>query len=222
MATPYDKIYEDLEYRVNALEQKFVAPHQSNLLATPDSYDLDVRAFCVLAHAAFEEFVEDTCLTLMQKAISAWELNHCISQPLLGLIAFQNDAIPTERDESKPEASFFEHIRRAASDIKAKFSIYLKVDNHGVSTKYLRPMLLSVGLDVPTEVKWLGSLGQLAKQRGDIAHHGQARSVPAPADAIQWVKDCLELCAHIRSDAKAALFRPSFVHNSQDPIDFAI
>src|SRR5690242_3500677 len=115
--TDYSRIFTAVQGHVDALETKFIRPHLPLAAATsPDTYDLDVRAFCVLAHAAFEQFVEDVCVGLVQDASEAWLYNQCCSQPLLALLAFQRDRLPIDQDETKPEVSFFTHIRLASPE----------------------------------------------------------------------------------------------------------
>ena len=212
--TDYSRIFILLQGHIGALEAKFIRPHLPLVAAaTPDSYDLDVRAFCVLTHAAFEQFVEDVCVGLAQAASQAWLYNQCCSQPLMALLAFQSDRLPIEEDEAKPEISFFTHIRLASDEARNAFSKYLRIQNHGVSVKYLRHMLLSVGLEVPDNARWLGSLNQLAGQRGDLAHKSHVKKIPSPDDAQIWVRDCMEMFARIRDDAKLALQRPQFVED---------
>ena len=77
-------------------------------------------------------------------------------------------------------------------------------------------MLLSVGLDVPDDARWLGSLKQLAGQRGDLAHKSHVKKIPSPEDVQTWVKDCMEMFAKIRDDAKVALQRPQFVEDHRN------
>lgn len=215
--TDYSSLFASLLAHVNALEAKFILPHLPLGAATnPNSYDLDVRAFCVLAHAAFEQFVEDVCVGLAQDASRAWLYNHCCSHSLMALLAFQSDRLLIEEDEAKPETSFFTHIRLASEKAFSAFSKYLRIQNHGVSVKYLRHMLLSVGLEVPDNARWLGSLNQLAGQRGDSAHKFHVKKIPSPDDAKIWVQDCMEMFAKIRDDAKIALQRPQFVEDHRN------
>jgi hypothetical protein len=212
--TDYSRLFYSLQAHVGALEAKFIGPHLPLAAATPpDSYDLDVRAFCVLTHAGFEQFVEDVCVGLAHDASQVWLYNQSCSQPLMALLAFQRDRLPIEEDEAKPEISFFTHIRLASDDARAAFSTFLRTQNHGVSVKYLRHMLLSVGLDVPDNARWLGSLNKLAGQRGDLAHKSHVKKMPSPEDAKTWVRDCMEMFAKVREDAKLALQRPQFVED---------
>jgi hypothetical protein len=212
--TDHSCLFTTLQEHVALLETKFIRPHLPLVAtATPDLYDLDVRAYCVLTHAAFEQFVEDVCIGLAQDASEAWLHNHSCSQPLMALLAFQTDRLQIAEDEAKPEISFFTHIRLASDSSRAAFSTYLRTKNHGVSVKYLRYMLLSVGLEVPDNARWLGSLNKLAEQRGDLAHKSHIKRIHSPKDAQTWVQDCMEMFAKICNDAKVALHRPQFTED---------
>ncbi len=76
-------------------------------------------------------------------------------------------------------------------------------------------MLLSVGLDVPQNPRWLGSLNQLAAQRGDVAHKSHVKEITSPTDAKTWVADCMEMLAKIRDEAMLALLGPQFVEDTR-------
>ena len=45
-----------LELYILELEEKYIDSHQDPL-ENPDDYKFDIRSYCLLAHAAFEEFV---------------------------------------------------------------------------------------------------------------------------------------------------------------------
>ncbi|HEX4374217.1 MAG TPA: HEPN domain-containing protein [Puia sp.] len=209
--TDYSGRFVALKEHIDALEKKFIEHHLAVAgIAAPDSYDLDIRAFCVLSHAAFEQFVEDICVGLAQDAISAWLYNHCCSQPLLALMAFQCDCLTIDSD---PKISFSMHIRLASDKARTTFSNYLQTQNHGVSAKYLRYMLLSVGLDMPDNSIWLGSLEQLAKERGNLAHKSHVKKIPSPKDAQDWVQDCVKMLKKICDDALIAMHHPKFAED---------
>lgn len=64
---------EDLENSYNKLEDhildlmyRYTEPHKDPL-ETPDDYNLDVHSFCILCHAAFEEFIEDVTLYSIER-----------------------------------------------------------------------------------------------------------------------------------------------------------
>ena len=194
------ELFAELEQHLQQLERRFIRPHLPlPPTADPCAYDLDVRAFCMLSHAALEQFIEDVCRQLMIDASSSWIDTRQASNTLLALFAFGPE-LELELREASAEQSFFEYIRQDIDRRKTAFSKVL-FENNGISSKYLRQMLLPVGLNVPDNARWLGSLNQLAKQRGETAHRGQVRVIPAPNDVLEWVRDCLEMCAQIHRRA---------------------
>jgi hypothetical protein len=207
--TDYNSLYNALRSYISKLEVNFISKHLPvNFAALPQSYDLDVRAYCVLSHAAFEQFVEQVCDGLAKDACDAWfHYSHC-SQPLLALMAFSETRLKIERDEAMPEKRFYDRIRLASEDARIKLSQLTTEDNHGVSKKYLRPMLLPVGINVPEDVVWTASLANLANIRGECAHKFHLQKTTSPEDARNYVSDCMKMLAKIRDDARNALYRP--------------
>ena len=53
--------YKDLEKHILELGIKYIELH-NDPLENPNDYKLDVNSFCILCHAAFEEFLEDVTL----------------------------------------------------------------------------------------------------------------------------------------------------------------
>jgi hypothetical protein len=213
----FSSILQDLCHAVGGLETKFITPHLLVVPAVdPATYNLDVRAYLLLSHAALEQFVEDLCLELVSRATDSWENNHHLSEPVLALTAFYSDRLAISDNERDPELTFFDHIRQGLVKAKANYSAYLKKKNNGVSVKYLRQMLLPVGLSVPTDAKWVGSLGQLASYRGDNAYKHRVTKVTDPERAREWVQDCLQMAAQLASDAAKAMFRPAFREDSRN------
>lgn len=208
---------QDLHHAVSGLDDKFIKPYLPVQPGVdPSAYNLDVRAYLLLSHAALEQFVEDLCLELMNRAVDAWERNHHLSEPLLALLAFYSDCLPISDNERDPEITFFDHIRFGAEKAKATFSSYLKKKNNGVSVKYLRQMLLPVSLSLPTDPKLVGSLGQLASYRGDNAHKHRVTKVTDPERAREWVEDCLELASLLAKDATKAMSKPNFREDNRN------
>ena len=201
----------DLRHAVSGLEQKFISPHCPVMPGVdPATYNLDVRAYLLLSHAALEQFVEDLCLELLTRSVDAWESNHHLSESLLALVAFHADKLPISDNEREPELTFFDHIRNGIAKAKVAFSSYLTRKNNGVSVKYLRQMLLPVGLSVPTDPKLVGSLAQLASYRGDNAHKHRVTKVTDPERAREWVNDCIQMAAQLTDEASKVMHQPNF------------
>src|SRR5260370_18173812 len=195
------QVYSELESQLKLLERRLSGPDLA-LPAISDSsdYDLDVRGYCVVSHGAFEEYFEGLCLRLMIDAGDGWIETRDATTKLLSFLAFGPE-IKIDVDEKHAEQKLFDYIRKALNERKDQVSRFLK-QNNGVSPKYLRQMLLPVGLDVPDNPLWIGSLNQLAKERGKHAHAGYVHTIPSPDIALQWVADCLGMCAHIRNAAQ--------------------
>ena len=115
-------------------------------------------------------------------------------------------------DDDEKDRSCFDHIRSAITKAKNQHSSTLK-DNHGFSKKYMRKLLIPVGLNMPRGPE-LESLKKLAEARGSFAHtmaklaryggYKRANRVLTPEEVAQAASDCLAICTELRDRAKAA------------------
>jgi hypothetical protein len=177
----------------------------------PDVYHQHVKAFCILAHAAFEEFVEHVSLALMANAIDGWYKNRSISSPLMSLLLFYKAAIECNEIEDEDQHRNFEQIRQSIEAVKRSHSKAV-FDNHGFSLKYLRSILTPVAIDISNDPSLSNSLRTLADARGSYAHttaelgmfvdRNRAKHPMTPEKARDVVNDCLALCKKISEDAK--------------------
>lgn len=85
-----DKIYKETDDYVRTLESAFIAKHLANPLAGPSDYDYDVKSFCILCHAALEDFAETLALKVMAHAIEQFTLTHTLSESLITLLHFKS------------------------------------------------------------------------------------------------------------------------------------
>src|ERR1700739_250967 len=92
-AIELDKLYKDAESYILSLEDAFLKKHLSNPLAAPADYDLDVKSYCILCHAAFEDFTELIALKVMHYTIEMYTLNHVISESLICLLHFKSSGL---------------------------------------------------------------------------------------------------------------------------------
>ena len=85
---------------------------------------------------------------------------------------------------------------------KSELSNYATQENHGIDIKYLRKLLLPIGIDVPRDAKDLAPLDTLKNVRGTYAH-SYARIIKplAPEDAEKAVDDVLEMVTKIKDKA---------------------
>lgn len=210
--TDIDKLYNDTEKYIEELEFKFLNKYLTNPTSTPIDFNNDVKSYCILSHAAFEDFVETLALAVMEKTIHNFTFQHKITQPLITLMHFKSTdggSYLSKLDDNlkSPPITSFDYIREELKNIKNRFGkeIY---NNHGVSLKYLLQMLIPLSIDVVNDVSLLSSLDSLAKERGFYAHKflersGTVKRSIAPEYAKTIVADCLKLCDDIRIKANA-------------------
>ena len=77
--------------------------------------------------------------------------------------------------------------------------------NHGASPKYIRKLLVPVGIDFNPDANTKNSIIKLAKSRGDYAHKGRVSRVMSPEDAEKIVADYLAFSETIRDKANQAV-----------------
>lgn len=198
-----ESYFDELLDRILLLEAKFIEPFlPANPLTLPHQYELDVRAYCVLSHAAIEEFVERVVLDLMNEKIQLWLQFRTYSDVLLTLVTYYGLKFEMDDDKAMASTKVFDHLRKILNTAKVRFSKDIS-ENHGAAVKYLRKLLIPVAVDVMDDLNLLNSLQQLAKERGEYAHKtGSVQRVLAPEDAQQYVFDCLLICDDIRAKAR--------------------
>jgi len=63
-----EKLHDDLKKHIELLEKTFISPFiPAEPSTTPDKYEHHVKAYCILCHAAFEEYFETIALSVMKK-----------------------------------------------------------------------------------------------------------------------------------------------------------
>lgn len=203
-----DALFEKLKTEIGRLDEKFLTKWiPADPQTSPDDFEHDIKAYCVLSHAVFEEFVEELSLIGMEVSRNAWLSNQPTRGTFSLLISYGFQLAILEKEEEDQEP-LFDQIRKGLDESKSKHSITLS-NNHGFSLKYLRKILTPVGIDIPNEVKLLQSLKDLAEARGSFAHsqaqrahYGkwkQANRPMTPEQAKIAVADCLELCQKLAS-----------------------
>lgn len=208
-----DDQYLKLISYLSGIEAKFLKSHLENPIAPPDEYDLDVKSYCILSHAAFEEFIEIVALQVMNQSIKKYTQESRISKPLISLMHFKgkhSNYLEKSSEFLTIESldSIYDYNRKCLQEIKSTFSkeVY---NNHGVSLKYLVKILMPVSVDIPKNVNWSNSLEKLANERGAYAHkfldEGRVRQSIEPEEAKTIVSDCLALCKEIKERAKKNL-----------------
>lgn len=190
-------LFDDLKKHVAHLEESLIKRFLSLATANPAEYDLPVRAYCVLTHAALEDYLECIALYVMKQSIEDYVMRKKVRDTLLMLVAYQGLTIKIDDDEKTSETRTFDQLRLMLEEARTRFSQAVH-QNHGISVKYMRRLLIPVAIDIKQDINLKNSLIQLSKQRGTFAHKRRAQKVLAPEDAKGFVTDCLEMCKHIK------------------------
>jgi hypothetical protein len=198
-----NSLYNELVTHLEYLTKKFVDPFiPASPTSTPSDYEFDVRAYCVLSHAAFEDFVEAVVLRVASAAVNNWTIKRKVTDVIVSLVTRYGIKLKIEDDETAPERKPFDYLRPLISDAKAAFSRDVN-KNHGISILHLRNLLIPVAIEIREDLNLLNSLQKLSEGRGHYAHKGRVTTM-APEDAKRYVQDVLLLCDDIKSKAAAA------------------
>lgn len=201
--TTVSQFRSDLGAEIDSLRERFIAPWMpAKPEHAPDQFQHDVKAFCVLAHAAFEEYAEQLSLLAMRSAEDAWKSKR-FSYSTIALLCSYGVSIKYEDSDTKDQSRFFDQVRVGFEEVLQSHSNVVS-GNHGFSRRYLRSLFTPVGVDIPEDLVLLQSLGELAEARGSFAHsraaaanYGRQRSAMrpmTPENADLAVRECLSLC----------------------------
>lgn len=191
-----------LELYLLELEDKYIDIHRDPL-ENPEAYKLDVRSYCVLSHAAFEEFVENVCLYALNEIEDKFVNTQRISYSTLCLLHFNGNNKTIDDDSWNDNDRIYDYLLAQLKSIKSVFSKYIVNQNHGVGVKYLKKLLIPLGLYTPLDIKHLTSLDNLTQYRGGYAHtsHRNIRSL-APEDTKTYIRDVYEIMIELANKTR--------------------
>jgi hypothetical protein len=202
-----NQLLADLSKEISELEARFISKWiPADPSVPPEEFEHDVKAFCVLAHAAFEEFVEEISLVVMRTVKDAWR-NQKFSRATIAMLLAYESRLDIIDVENEKQDRVFDQIRKKLDECVAAHSVALS-KNHGFSLKYLRSILTPVAIDLPEDdIRMMGALKDLTEARGSYAHslakqalYGdwkRAARPMVPESARDTVSDCLALCKEL-------------------------
>src|ERR1051325_278434 len=121
-----DTLYSDTEGYVKNLETTYLSKHIALKTSSPTDYNNDVKSFCILSHAALEEFAETIAITVMDKTVDNFVNRHKITEPLVALMHFKSNGdayLSKSEDDDKIETiTSYDYIRLRLVEIKNRFS----------------------------------------------------------------------------------------------------
>ena len=196
------KKFKELEGHILELGIKYIEPHR-NPLETPEDYNLDVHSFCILCHAAFEEFLEDVTLYSVGTIENEFKAKaRKISYATICFLHFDKNMFSFAEKKWDSSNTLNEYLESRLEARKSELSNYATQYNHGIDVKYLIKLLLPIGIDIPYDVNQLNSLEKLKNVRGTFAHSYARKTNPmAPEDAESVVFDVLEMVENIKDKA---------------------
>lgn len=191
-----------LEIYLLELEDKYIDIH-TDPLENPEAYKLDVKSFCVLSHAAFEEFVENICLYTLNEIEDKFKNTQRISYSTLCLLHFNGNNKTIDNESWNDDERIYDYLLTQIRNIKSDFSTYIMNQNHGVGLKYLKRLLVPLGLYVPLDIRFSSALENLTQSRGGYAHasHRYIRSL-SPEDAKTYVRDVYEMMVKLANKSR--------------------
>lgn len=194
--------YDALEGHLLELIYRYIDSHKKKVLERPDEYKLDVHSFCILCHAAFEEFIEDVTLYSVNRIEREFNCpNRKFSFATLCLLHFDENAKKITDEKDWPNV-YNDYLSARILKRKAELSRYAKQENHGIDIKYLRKLLLPIGIDVPRNPAEVSALTKLKEIRGAYAHsYARIQRVVTPEDAENIVYDVLHMVERIKDKA---------------------
>lgn len=198
------ELFGDLKRYIANLADKFINQYiPVNPEIGPEEYEYFVRAYCLLVHAAIEEYIEEVALKVMKKSIDGWINEKKIVDSLLTIVAYYG--LQLKIDEGEDEIKIFDYLRKLFDKAKKDFSN--DVDkNHGIAIINLRHLLIPIGIDIKPDINLKNSINKLSSERGIYAHFQKGerkgpRKPLSPEDAKKYVEDCLSLCEDIKNKA---------------------
>lgn len=198
----------ELNERFSALEDhiaelliRYIDAHKDPM-ERPADYNLDVQSFCILCHAAFEEFIEDVTLYSVDRIENEFKGNpRKYSYATLCLLHFDDHQKCINDEKDWPEI-FNEYLLNRISERKNELSRYAMQANHGIDVKYLRKLLQPIGIEVPRNPIEIAALAQLKAIRGTYAHsYARSKNPIPPEDAEKIVYDVLDMVKRIKEKA---------------------
>ena len=184
------------------LEIKYIAIH-NDPTELPDEYNLDVRSYCVLSHAAFEEYVENLCIYIIDEIEDNFKNKQRISFSSLCLLYSMGKFKESDLDDWGDNDKIYDRIRDELKNLKSNLSKYIMEQNHGVGLKYLKKLLIPLGIYEPLETKHFIALDNLVKWRGGYAHKSYRNLRPTPPeDAKKSVYDVYDLMYKLTQKAQ--------------------
>ena len=169
---------------------------------TPEEFDFEVRSFCVLFHASLEGYIEGVAHHVYKDAVEKSK-RHEVSKALLALLMYTKE-LSFDIDDNAEFEHFYIRLNKLLRDEGDQYIAKLLKGNHGVGKKYLKNILMRLGIDIHDSWAEFDALNKLVSARGEFAHwninyaQGKKKTKPVtPESAEEYFIDCLKLSEKI-------------------------
>lgn len=193
--------FRDLEQELSTLRDHFLP----TAFSPTGDYDEQVYshtvAYRMLAHAAFEAYVEDRVRELCLLAVKEWDKAGRVTKAVACLIAFSDQPmekppatiVPTQPTK---QTSWHEISKLSGKITRVVRSFHSVVDrNNGIKEENLLRLLLPIGVEADElDNSWVADLNSFADARGKAAHTSTlniTRQLPDPKDEYTLVQQLL-------------------------------
>ena len=210
--------YTNLDKYLRQIYNKYIKPHKDNEVEdVHEDYILDLKCYCTLAHAAFEEFIENICKYLIEEMIDNLKTNGRISWCTLCFFCFYVDKLAIKEADLQTMRLPHNNIlfKKLLTKACEAYNSYLQDinNNHGINIKYLLHLLPSVGLDIPNDTIKINSLSKLTESRGVFAHHysiSRLTRIASLDDVKNYVDDVKDIVSELYEKALNMYY---YLHN---------
>lgn len=198
-----DNRFSETKDYIRTIESKFIDQYiPVDPSIGPDQYEIDVRSYLILCHAAFEELMENIAIYLFEESYILF-LQNKITKPLVTILNLSGEKLKIP-DVGEKEIKSFDNIRKTLDEAKSNFSSKV-FDNHGASLKYMRSLFYPVALDIPDDTRLITAIDWIAEYRGSYAHKRNGKKPPSPENCKEYVNDSIQLCEKLIYNAKIVL-----------------
>jgi hypothetical protein len=223
----FQTLYTELEKHVEALKAQLIARFlPADFETHPRDWEIPSKAYCILAHAAFEEFVELVSLRVLSKAEELWKNHAILTRPIVTVISFHKIKIVTLNEANGDTQKIFDQIRHALKEAIRHHSKLIE-NNHGFNIEYLREILCPAAIDVEAEVRHTASIKGLCTARGTFAHKSakdagykiteSEEKKLTPDSASDLVGDCLDFCRLVAERAQKLFSDTALTNKKETP-----
>lgn len=234
--TLLDDMYYTLYTANDALYERFLKKHM-NGTGSVEEFKLDTRSYCVLLHAALENFVEDVSLFVANYSFFLFKECGEVTIPLMFLLngtKSYDDRFVTKGDTDDSDDDSYhikQHVVEFIVDCEMKTIMKWKnviTSNHGIKTKHLNSVLQSVGIHCDVEDANFSSWKNFSSYRGSFAHLSEpylsddssssAIKELSPEYAFKYGNECVDYSITIIEEAKRILSGKQYVKRIVDDL----